>query len=346
MAKDQMPFSPARRRVLRLIAATSAASCGALAANTQPEDIARNSVRWRGRVLGSPADVVLHHPDPQAAGAMLAAMDDELARLEAIFSLYRADSVINRLNRTGELTPAPPEFIEMLEVCAGLHRLTDGAFDPTVQPLWTLYTKHFAESSANDAGPSMEAVADAISRVGFGWVMREGQTLRFARANLALTLNGIAQGYFTDRVRDLLAEAGMEYALINLGEYRALGSRVDGEAWQIAVSHPLLPWRTLGRVALKPGDAVATSTPAGTAFDAKLRHHHLFDPQSGRSAESWQSASVIAPNATLADGLSTALAVAPRDSAAAILARFPGTSALLYDGDETLLKLGAAFAPA
>ena len=61
--------------------------------------------------------------------------------------------------------------------------------------------------------------------------------------------------------------------------------------------------------------AMATSSPYGYFFDALgYRHHHLFDPRSGRSSNRYRSVTVMAPSATFADGLSTAMtAMSPGD---------------------------------
>ncbi len=44
---------------------------------------------------------------------------------------------------------------------------TGGAFDPTVQPLWTLYATHFAASAARPEGPDGSAIDKAIALVDY-----------------------------------------------------------------------------------------------------------------------------------------------------------------------------------
>ncbi|MCB1748855.1 MAG: FAD:protein FMN transferase, partial [Gammaproteobacteria bacterium] len=289
------------------------------------------ALRWQGRLLGAPAEVTLYHPERARAAAALAALAAEVARLDVVFSLHRDDSALARLNRAGRLDAAPAALCELLATCAELHAASDGAFDPTVQPLWDLYAAHFAAADATADGPSAARLGAILARVGFDFVRRAQASVAFTRAGVALTLNGIAQGYVTDRARALLAAHGMPHALVNLGEYAALGPRPDGGPWRVAIAHPEVPWRMLGVVELRAGAALATSAGAGTAFDAARRYHHLLDPRTGRSSASWRSVSVCAPSATLADGLSTALAVAAPAQAEAILARYPAASALVLD---------------
>ena len=79
--------------------------------------------------------------------------------------------------------------------------------------------------------------------------------------------------------------------------------------------------------------AVATSGGYGTVFEPSGRFHHLFVPATGNCAHSWASVSVTAATATIADALSTAIAVAPRDHAGALLRAGGGIAALLIDQD-------------
>ena len=329
--------SRGRRRTLRLLAAATAATLVTLAVPGLTGVLP--VVRWRGRVLGAEAEILAHHSDRQAAEDAIKGILAELAGLESVFSLTRADSVLRRLNAAGELRGPPAELLDLLAVCRHVHVCSEGAFDPTVQPLWTLYADHFAVPGANPGGPSDEAIARTLRRVGFGKLCRTDTRLCFEEPGMGLTLNGVAQGLFTDRAYARLAAAGLTHALIDLGEHRALGLRRDGRCWRLGIADPRAPWRRIAEIELEPGQAIATSAGAGTPFDADLNHHHLFDPRTGRSAQGWASVSVVAPTATLADALSTALAAAPADSAQRILDRFPGTVALLYRHDGRITRI-------
>jgi thiamine biosynthesis lipoprotein ApbE len=147
----------------------------------------------------------------------------EVSRLERVFSLYQRDSALSELNRTGAIAAPPAELVNLLEASRDFWETTGGAFDPTVQPLWTLYAEHFSASDADPAGPSEDAKRRALSRVGFEKLKFNRDRVVFARPGMALTLNGIAQGYITDRIVGLLREAGIANSLVSMGETRAIG---------------------------------------------------------------------------------------------------------------------------
>ncbi|MFQ5972180.1 MAG: FAD:protein FMN transferase [Alphaproteobacteria bacterium] len=323
-----------RRRVLSIAAAT-AGLAAAVAAGIAPRATLH---RWRGRALGADASIALHHPDATAARRLLDACVAEIGRLERVFSLYREDSALVRLNRAGRLKSPPLDLVRLLSECRAFSVATDGAFDATVQPLWRLYAQHFARSDADPRGPSERQLAGARALVDYRAVNVEAGEIVFAHRGMSVTLNGVAQGYITDRVADLLRDGGLDSALVHLGETRAIGPRPEGRPWRIAVPDPLAPERP-ARVVDVESKAVATSGGYGTPFDRDGRHHHLFDPGTGTSANHYMSVSVIAARATTADALSTALAVTSPDRTRACLRRVGCLTAIFVRPDHRVVTL-------
>lgn len=270
-----------RRRFIAISAALMAPLPAAAAMHTET-----------GQALGAKVTLRLAHPDAPAIAARAMA---EIARLEDIFSLYREGSALMRLNAAGTLDTPPFELLECLSLAGAVHAASGGRFDPTVQPLWALHAA--AAIAGQEVTP--EALAAARAQVGWGRVTLDPARITLA-PGMALTLNGIAQGYIADRVAALLEAEGLGNLLIDTGEFRALGSHPQGGAWPVRLAQG-------GTVALR-GRALATSAPLGTTFDQAGRMGHILDPRSGRPvAGVWQAVSVSAPTAALADALSTAI---------------------------------------
>lgn len=273
---------------------------------------------WQGIVLGAHAELRLQHYDARAAAGALERCLAEVARLESIFSLHREDSALVRLNATGRLEAAPSDLRAVLGEAMALAALSDGAFDPTVQPLWELFASHFARSGASPDGPDPQSIAAARRLVDWRQIDIDGASIRLLQPGMAITLNGIAQGYITDRVGALLREEGFRHVLVSMGESLALGPKWDGRAWRVAIADPSAPQSILTELPLS-GGAVATSGGYGLAFDPSRRFTHIINPRTGRATSGWASVTVLADRAMLADGLSTALCAAPAGSAAAVL---------------------------
>jgi thiamine biosynthesis lipoprotein len=295
-----------RRRALTVIAA--AAGVPFLASGSPTERVP--AFEWRGRALGAEARLLLAHPDGTAARRVIARCLDEVARLERIFSLHLSGSEIATLNRTGRLDAASHDFRIVLAEAQRCSEVSRGAFDVTVQPLWQLYAAHFAAHPDDVAGPPVDRIEAVRVLVDYRAVARDRARVRFLRPGMAVTLNGIAQGYITDRVADLLREAGFASVLVQLGETVAGAPRSERGPWRVGIPDPFAPGRMIETIDAVDV-AIATSSGRATSFDAAGRHHHLFDPTTGRSADRWASVSVVAPRATTADALSTALAVSP-----------------------------------
>ena len=118
-------------------------------------------VTWQGQAMGAMATMQIHHHDRAAAERLIERSLAEVRRLEQVFSLYRDDSALARLNRQGYLADPPADLLRLLGDSLRYSRLTDGAFDPTVQPLWQLYASHFARPGASAQGPS-EALSGEV----------------------------------------------------------------------------------------------------------------------------------------------------------------------------------------
>lgn len=319
-----------RRRVLRIAAsaaglALAPGAVGYAASMTRPQ-------RWEGVALGAHASMTLYHPDPEAGARAIRNAVAEIHRLEKVFSLYRANSALSLLNRDGALAAPPPELLRLMSESRRYSEMTDGAFDVTVQPLWRLYADHFAEAGADPDGPSGDAIRRALALVDYRAVELDATRIAFTRPGMAVTLNGIAQGFVTDRIADLLRGEGLKNVLVDLGEIRASGAHPDGRPWNVGVKDPFAPDRIAQSVDIA-NRAIATSGGYGLRFDAAGRRHHLLDPHRGNSHNRYASLSVMAPTATQADALSTALFNMDEERLVEILAGTADVEAILIRSD-------------
>jgi thiamine biosynthesis lipoprotein len=175
--------------------------------------------------------------------------------------------------------------------------------------------------------------------VGWQGVAVEADSIRFRRPGMGVTLNGIAQGYITDRVADVLRSHGLERMLVDMGEPKALAAKPDGSAWRIGIADPRQPTRSITTVDVVDR-AVATSGGYGTTFDLGGRFTHLINPADGGTAPALAGVTVIADSAARADALSTALSVAPVDRRRPIVAAAKGVTALFVgmDGDVVTIE--------
>ena len=289
---------------------------------------------WQGIALGAEASIQIHHLGRPEAESLLATCRAELVRLEGIFSLYDEHSALARLNRLGRLAEPPAELLEVLRQAHALSEASGGAFDVSIQPVCALL------AAAGASEPTMTELALARGRVDYRRILITDREIVLEGEGMQLTLNGLAQGYITDRVAGVLQAAGCRNTLVDLGEKRALGTHGTGRPWSLGIESPGQRGRLAGVLDLVDG-ALATSGGYGTVYWGG--RHHLLDARIGDNRPDTPSGvTVLAPTALLADGLSTTLAVLAPGEAKALLTRYPQCSAYVINPGEPerLWRLG------
>lgn len=316
---------PTRRRAITIFAAAAA---GALAGPARP---ASAGYQWRGTAMGADAHILFDGIAPHAARDVVALVEAEIDRLENALSLFRSDSELRRLNREGRLPQPSGDLRRALALALRIADLTDGLFDPSVQALWEAHIDWFGDRRHTGLPPDA-VIARARGSVDWRKIRLAPEAVRLG-AGQRLTLNGLGQGYVTDRVAELLATRGFTNILVDLGEQRALAPRRDGSPWLVARGEAAPIRLTHG--------ALATSEGCGCLLGAGGAAHHLFDPRSGRSAAYWRSMTVHHASAAVADALSTALSIASADEIQALLPRLDGVTIRGVDRDGRRLRWSA-----
>jgi len=256
---------------------------------------------------------------------------DEMDRLIAIFSRYDRASALSVLNTEAQLEGPPPELALVLSAALSYHRLSDGAFDPTVAPLVDLFCACLTGPVPRE--PTAAEIAEARELVGAGAIAASRRRVRLMRIGTALTLDGIAKGFIVDRMAATLERAGISRYLVEAGgDIRTGGRKEAGLPWAVAVRDPESAGRLPGAIHLSRA-AVATSGCYERYYDPERRFHHIVDAASGSSPRACTSATVVAPSATAADALATAVLVLGSRAGVALVERLPGCACLIVSSD-------------
>ncbi len=322
--------TPSRRGLLKIAAAaavvpTLAGTVRALAPRGRLYD-------WQLEVMGASSELALWHEDAKVAGRTIDQVRSEVARLDGIFSLYREDSEISRLNRDGAIDNPSWELRDQISAGRRFGELSGGAFDISVQPLWQLYAAHFWTGSEKSADIDAAARRVAEKLVDYRLIEIGPRRIEFGRRGMGITLNSIAQGFVADRIAGMLSEQGFAHVYADLGETRLIGGHPDGRPWRIGLRDPQDPAH-FGRTLDLEDTGLAVSGGYGTPFDETGRYHHIFDPRTGLSANKMAAIAVTAPSAMTANGLATSIYVAGHGYAARILAAHPGARAVITTED-------------
>lgn len=297
-----------RRRALTIFAGTAA---GFVTGDSWPETA---GYEWRGYAMGTDARIIFSGASGRTARSAAEGAAIEIERLEQALSLFRPDSEIARLNRHGILLAPTGDMLRAVRLAVDVADATKGLFDPTVQALWEAYVDWFS-ISRNREIPPQHLIAKALTAVDWRQIKSADDSIVIGK-DQRITLNGLGQGYVTDRIANLLRQRGFNNILVDLGEQRALGPNHDGSPWFVG---------RRGRAGIELSNgALATSEGIGCILGANGAVHHLFDPRTGRSSHRWQTITVHHPSAAVADALSTAAYCASGDEIKNLVGKFDG----------------------
>ena len=229
----------------------------------------------------------------------------EIQRLDSLLSIGSDSSDISRLNREKTVVLSP-DAASLLESALDLARDTQGVFDPTVYPLvklWGFYDKDYHV-------PSRQELSDALAKVNYREVSLGEDGQACLGPGQQIDLGGIGKGYTSQRVTELLRQAGITSAMVSLGgNVQCLGAKPDGSPWNIGIRDPF--GEELYAAVRVTDKAVITSGGYERYFEdpeTGTVYRHILDPRTGFPAEKGlSSVSIVTSDGTLGDGLSTAL---------------------------------------
>ena len=235
----------------------------------------------------------------------------EIRRIEDIFSVYKPESEISRINklRKNEKLQISSDAFSLIQRSLELSEKTEGAFDITVKPLVDLWDKAKHVKRA----PSDKEIRSALDHVGYKNIVLDKQTstILFKREEMSLDFGAIAKGYATDMAVKVLKDSGINNAVIRAGgNIYCLGSKSEKEMWRVGAQHPRDKNRIFLQIKLKD-EAIDTSGDYEKYFmlDGK-RYSHVIDPRGGYPVgDVVVSSTVITSDAATADALATAFLI-------------------------------------
>lgn len=250
---------------------------------------------------------------------------DEMVRLQAVFSVFDADSELSRWRAGGDLVPSGA-LVEVLAAAQRWWTASGGGFHPATARLRQRWLRAEAEQRLPTASELDELVASLRT---LPFRVEAGTATRVADCS-GLDLNAIAKGYIVDRgAAAAMASEGVVDVLVNAGgDLRHVGSA----PLKVGVEDPRSPGGEPIRVVDLTGAAMATSGPVHRGFRIGGQWFgHVLDPRTGRPVAERPSTTVKAPDAMTADALATVVGVLDWDEAVTVLADVPGTAALSID---------------
>ena len=282
-------------------------------------------------IMGTRVAVELWSEDPALAQRAMDAVIAEMRRTDELMSTYKPESQLSQVNAHAAERPVQvdADIIEVVERGLEMSRLSGGAFDLTYASVGYLYDYRAHQH------PTDQQIDAALPGVDYRQVQvdRAARTIRFLRQGVRIDVGGIAKGYAVDRSIERLREMGIQHAMVNAGgDTRLLGDR-RGKPWIVGIRDPRNEGQMVTRLPLVD-EAISTSGDYERFFEEDgVRYHHILVPGTGKSARALRSATVLGPNATLTDGLSTSVFVLGVERGMQLIAGLPGVEAVVVDAE-------------
>jgi thiamine biosynthesis lipoprotein len=280
-------------------------------------------------IMGTRITVEVEHENKQMAQQAVNAVMHEMKRIDSGMSPYKPESELSRLNNQAARQPVAvsQEMFKLLQRSIEFSNLTQGAFDITFASAGFLYDYR---ASTKPNSRDLQLAVDAINYNHIR-LMPADHSVRFAKSGVKIDLGGIAKGHAVDNGIRLLQQMDIKNALVTAGgDTRVIGNRW-GRPWQIGVRDPRDKNKMAARIPLE-NVAVSTSGDYERFFEQDgIRYHHIINPKTGDSARELQSVTIIGPDATSTDALSTSIFVMGRERGLQLINRLPDIDAILID---------------
>ena len=285
-------------------------------------------------IMGTRITVELFHNDPAIARQGVDSVLAEMRRIDNSMSPWIESSELARLNREAADHPVvvSEEFFNLIKTSLKFSRLTRGAFDITFASVGFLYDYR---KGVHPDKPQRLKAAELINYRNL--VLNETtHSIAYSKPGVSIDLGGIAKGHAVDRCIELLQSLGIRQALVTAGgDSRMIGDRW-GRPWSIGVRDPRKKDKLVAVIPLEDV-AVSTSGDYERYFEEDgIRYHHIINPESGDSARELRSVTIIGPDATTTDSLSTSVFVLGLEKGLALVNRLPGIDAILVDRHGTM----------
>lgn len=270
------------------------------------------------------------------ADTALDSAEQEIRRLESIFSVTDENSEIYRLNNSyGKKTDVSDDTSNIIKFSKEMGNATNGCLDISVYPL----VKEWGFTTGDYKIPEKQRISKLLTNVDYTRISIDENTVNMPE-NMKIDLGAVAKGYTADKIVGIFEKNAIESALINLGgNVYALGKKPDGTSWSVAIANPLVPDEIIGKLEVCDKAVVTSGNYQRYFTDDNGRNYcHIIDPSTGYHAENGLiSVTVTGSSGAECDALSTALFVMGKDEAESYLNNHKDISAIMVENNGNII---------
>jgi thiamine biosynthesis lipoprotein len=292
--------------------------------------------------MGSELRLTAWTADEPAAASAFDAVFQEFDRLDALMSVWREGSDIERLNAAAGERPVrvSPEVLEVLHIAHQISDWTGGKFDVTFGVLSGLWK--FDQDQDNSI-PDSASVRQLLPLIDYRALVldNEAGTAFLTHKGMRAHLGGIGKGYAVDRSVALLRARGLHDFMVQAGGDMYVSGRRGDRPWRLGIKDPRGPGDQ-SFATLELTDATFSTSGDYERFFIRdgRRYHHIIDPVSGEPARGCRSVTIVTDRAVIADGLSTGVFLLGPSAGMALIERLPHVDGVIVSDRNDVLVSG------
>lgn len=293
----------------------------------------RTTIYRSHQTMGTMVTLTAYTADPDAAEAAFLDAFAEFDRLDALLTVWRPDSEVSQINAKAGVGPAKigPETMDALQQAQRWSKLTGGKFDVTFGALSGLWK---FDHDQDDRIPSPAEVKKRLPLVGWEMLVLdpEQSTAFLEKKGMKVHLGGIGKGFAVDKVVTLLKRRGLTDFMVQAGGDLYVSGRHGERAWRVGIRDPRGPADRYFAAAEVTDATFSTSGDYERFFIHEgRRYHHILDPDLGEPARGTRSVTIMAPDATTAEGLSKGVFILGAEKGIPLVEATEGAGCVVVD---------------
>lgn len=255
------------------------------------------------KAMGTPCELQLYGGGENKVAPVAEAVIADIQRLEAIYSRYREDSFLSKINRVaakGGSIQVDSETAGLLDYAEACYHASDGLFDITsgiLRRAWDFKSNQL---------PNEQTIQSYLDRVGWEKVHWLSPNLEFPVAGMEIDLGGVVKEYATDRAASICLDRGIQNGTVNFGgDIKVIGPHIDGSPWKIGIRHPRQTDVILHTLELYSGALASSGDYERCILIVGIRYGHVLNPKTGWPVRKIAAVSVVGDFCVVAGSAST-----------------------------------------
>lgn len=261
----------------------------------------------------------------------------EVDRIESLISSWDPNSETSRINLQAGIAPVKvsEELLELIARSKKISKISNGYFDISFASISAVWTFDGQEMEA----PTTSELKESVQLIDHEKIMlnREDGTVFLAEKGMKIGFGGIGKGYAANRAKQVMVDLGIESGVVNAGgDVIAWGLQLNGKPWSIGIADPKNKETIMSWLDITDRSVVTSGSYEKFVTINGERHGHIINPKTGWPSKGLISATIVCPDAELADALATTVFVLGLDDGLKLVNHLNDVEAVLIDDNGSI----------